>query len=306
MKKFYILFLISFFFGISFAKAQAEIYQTLTKSADSLFKAKEYKKSTYTYTWAFRVNGWRGTIADRYNAARAWSMLGVPDSAYHHLLRMAQQAGFSDYERIINDEALTSLHDDRRWGTLLKAVRRNEEKAAVNMDRQLKMQLETIGENIKSNHAKLDSLKRLKPQNPVAIAQLTREVAVKDSAYKEVLADLWNTVGWVGPGLVGRKASEAQLLVLKYASSYTQKKYLPELKKAVRNYIVNPYQLAILEDIIALSNGKKQIYGSQVACDENGKYYLPPIADKQMLNELRAEAGLPPIHEFLKQYGLTL
>ncbi|MCO4294172.1 hypothetical protein NF867_15020 [Solitalea sp. MAHUQ-68] len=305
MRKFYFSTIAFLILHVSFVNAQSETYQSLLKVADSLYKIKEYKKSTYAYTWAFRVNSYRSTLKDRYNAAKAWSMNFTPDSAFFHLYKMAKQGNFSDYDKLINDPAFTPIHLDARWPNLTKIVKVNSDKTEANLDHSLKKQLDTIHDNLVYWHGKLDSLKHHDPKNTLAFAKLNKAVAVKDSLYKDIITDLWKSLGWVGQNVVGKKGRDAQFILLKFASLYTQKKYLPLFKKAVKEDFATLEQMAIIDDIMAIKQGKKQIYGTQVGLDNKGTYFLQPIEDPSKVNQLRAEIGLQPLNDYLKSYGLS-
>jgi hypothetical protein len=54
-----------------------------------------------------------------------------------------------------------------------------------------------------------------------------------------------------------------------------------------------------------MREGKKQIYGTQLARNEKtGKYELYPIEDEEHADLLRTSVGLPPIAEYLKSFGI--
>jgi hypothetical protein len=101
-------------------------YKKLTRKADSLFKAKEYKSSAQYYSLAFKTLGWKGTPIDRYNAARSWTLAHVPDSAFFCLDRLVNKIGYADYDKIIADEDLILLHSDKRWEPLINQVKLNK------------------------------------------------------------------------------------------------------------------------------------------------------------------------------------
>lgn len=64
--------------------------------------------------------------------------------------------------------------------------------------------------------------------------------------------------------------------------------------------------VALLEDRLALRQGKKQIYGSQVSLDnQSGKYYVENLQDPENVDKRRAAVGLPPLAEYLKQWGIN-
>ena len=64
-------------------------YDELIAKAYSLYEQEDYKASGGTYAEAFKTLGWNGTSNDRYNAACAWALAGVPDSAFYQLKRIA-------------------------------------------------------------------------------------------------------------------------------------------------------------------------------------------------------------------------
>ncbi|POY37834.1 hypothetical protein C3K47_04690 [Solitalea longa] len=306
MRKVYILILTFLILRVSSVHAQSETYQSLIKIADSLYRIKEYKKSTYAFSWAFRVNSYRSTLKDRYNAAKAWSMNFTPDSAFYHLLKMAKQGNFSDYDKLVNDPAFTPIHLDARWNHLVGIVKVNSDKTEANLDQTLKKQLDTIHDNLIYWHRKLDSLKHHDPKNKIAFEKLNKTVTAKDSLYKDIITDMWKSIGWVGQNVVGKKGRDAQFYLLKYVSLYTQKKYLPLFKKAVKEDFATLEQMAVIDDIMAIRQGKKQIYGTQVGLDAKGNYFLQPVEDPSKVNQLRAELGMQPLNEYLKSYGLSI
>ncbi len=81
-------------------QANLEKYFALCKRADSLYNAKDYKNSAYTYSSAFKANGWKGTINDRYNAACSWALANIPDSAIFYLQKAVFKAGCMNYSHI--------------------------------------------------------------------------------------------------------------------------------------------------------------------------------------------------------------
>jgi hypothetical protein len=105
----------------------AKEYFTLIAKADSLFKAKAYEKSGLSYSAAFRSNGSKGSINDRYEAARAWALANIPDSAFFQLYRISRKAFFHDYERVLKEDDFKSLYSDKRWEQLIDLMKQNGE-----------------------------------------------------------------------------------------------------------------------------------------------------------------------------------
>ncbi len=57
-----------------------------------------------------------------------------------------------------------------------------------------------------------------------------------------------------------------------------------------------------LNDRVAVATGEPQLYGTQIRCGED---QLPvpatPIADEASVDDRRAEAGIPPLEEFVAE-----
>lgn len=100
-------------------------YYSNTRKADSLYKLKDYKNAALAYTAAFKANEGKGALGDRYSAAKAWALVPVADSAFAHLNRLVERAFYQDYERVEQEEALVSLHQDKRWGKLIGQMKLN-------------------------------------------------------------------------------------------------------------------------------------------------------------------------------------
>lgn len=62
--------------------------------------------------------------------------------------------------------------------------------------------------------------------------------------------------------------------------------------------------LALLLDRIRIRKGQKQLYGSQVHVDSDGKPDgFEPIEDEPNVNKRRAEVGLPPLETYAQHWG---
>lgn len=72
------------------------------------------------------------------------------------------------------------------------------------------------------------------------------------------------------------------------------------MRNAVKNGIASNSSLALLEDRVALRQGKKQIYGSQIGFDSETKlYYVMPLEDPDNVDKRRAEVGLQPLADYI-------
>ncbi|PZP40871.1 MAG: hypothetical protein DI598_18930 [Pseudopedobacter saltans] len=114
-----------------------------------------------------------------------------------------------------------------------------------------------------------------------------------------------DTKGWLGADKIGKKGNQTLFLVIQHSDKATQEKYLPMMREAVKEGKAQPDNLALLEDRVALKQGKPQIYGSQVGSDSTGKYFVFPLLDPENVDKRRAEVGLPPLSDYLSYWQAT-
>ncbi len=115
-----------------------------------------------------------------------------------------------------------------------------------------------------------------------------------------------NKYGWLGPQDVGMNSSQGLFLVIQHADLATQEEYLPMVRKAVKDGKTLSSNLALLEDRVAMRQGKKQIYGSQLFNNKTtGKLCFYPIEDPDHVDERRKAVDLQPIAAYAKLFNLT-
>ncbi|SMO68866.1 DUF6624 domain-containing protein [Solitalea koreensis] len=306
MKKFYLAIIFSFNSVLVFAQAQtqSEFYTQLSIQADSLFKKKDFVRSSRIFTWAFRVNNWRGTISDRYKAACSWSMCKNSDSAFYHLIRIVEKGNYSDLEQLTNEPLLTPIHLDARWPMLLETVTENQLRAEANYDKPLKAMLDSIYDMDQSFKNKIATIRENYGYNSAVERDLTKIANSRDLESIRKVTKLIETYGWLGPNIVGKKGSEAIFNTMIKAHPNLIRKCMPDILKAVKVNIASPAQLAMFEDKLAVDMGQRQKYGSQVNYDEHGEWKVAPIEDEKNVDKRRAQVGLPALTEYLKTYGI--
>jgi hypothetical protein len=82
----------------------------------------------------------------------------------------------------------------------------------------------------------------------------------KDSINLVEVKTILKTYGWLGRDIVGLFANAALFLVIQHADPLTQKTYLPMMRKAVTKGNARGADPALLEDRVALNEGRKQRY----------------------------------------------
>lgn len=134
---------------------------------------------------------------------------------------------------------------------------------------------------------------------------LNRLIHTTDSLHLIKVQKIINTYGWLGKSEIGETGNQTLFLIIQRSDLTIQEKYLPLLRKSVAKEESNGYDLALLEDKILVSQGKKQLYGSQVRRNpQTNQYEVYPIEDEKNVDKRRKKMGLEPLIEYLKGFGI--
>ena len=127
----------------------------------------------------------------------------------------------------------------------------------------------------------------------------------KDSINLIAVSSILDQYGWLGSEVVGQQGNSALFLVIQHADINTQQKYLPMMREAVKSGKARGSNLALLEDRVALRQGKKQIYGSQIGRDPiTNLYFVSPLEDPDNVDKRRAEVGLGPLADYVSKWNI--
>ena len=129
-------------------------------------------------------------------------------------------------------------------------------------------------------------------------------VEAQDKILEKQAVHIIDSYGWLGISQVGRRANTALWAVLQHSSYASKKKYAPMLKESVLKNESQPQHYARLIDRMLINNGEPQLYGTQIDYEsaENPIFFL--IQEPELINQRRAEIGLPDIQQFAKQRGI--
>lgn len=167
------------------------------------------------------------------------------------------------------------------------------------------LMLDTIYKDDQGGRYRMQELSKNKatgPQIDSAIKAM-REIDAKNLIK---IRGIIKKYGWLGPQDVGMNSSQGLFLVIQHADLATQEEYLPMIRDAVKEGKTLSSNLALLEDRVAMREGKKQIYGSQVFRSKTtGKMYFYPIEDPDHVDERRKTVDLQPIAEYAKLFNLN-
>jgi hypothetical protein len=282
---------------------QTAEYTLLVKRADSLYNAKDYPRSAQFYSKAFQSLGWKGMSNDRYNAACSWALANQPDSAFFQLNRIATKGGYKNYSHVSTDADLTSLHSDKRWSAVLELIRKNKEMAEANLNKPLAAQLDSIYTEDQKYRQQIEGVDKKFGWTSKEMKILFKTINTKDSINLIKVKSIIDTHGWLGPEMVGDEGSATLFLVIQHSDQATQEKYLPLMRAAVKEGKAQANNLALLEDRVALGQGKRQRYGSQIGKDPaTGQFYVLPLDDPDNVDKRRAEVGLQPLGDYIAHW----
>ena len=289
----------------SFSQGE-EKYSELTKEAWKLYESKNYIQSAEKYSEAFIANGNKGNISDRYNAACSWALAKVIDSSFVQLFNISEKGNYTNYNHISSDTDLDNLHSDQRWKEVLEIVKANKEKADANLDKPLVAILDAIYDDDQGLRVQVNEVENKFGRESIEMKAHWKKMAEKDSINLIKVQKILDERGWLGPDVVGGRGNTTLFLVIQHSDLAVQEKYLPMMREAVAKENARAGNLALLEDRVALGQGKKQIYGSQIGRNlETGEMYVSPLEDPDNVDKRRAAVGLQPLQDYISNWNLT-
>jgi polyhydroxyalkanoate synthesis regulator phasin len=171
--------------------------------------------------------------------------------------------------------------------------------SSIATSQNLQSQLDSIWKTDQDIRFELIKLQQEGKMNSDEMKDLIQQMKKQDSINLDQVENILQN-GW--PDDLNMQGNQTIFLVIQHADLQTQKKYLPVIEKAVQDNKTFPANLALLKDRMALREGKKQIYGSQIFIDSNtGKKYVQPLQNPEEVDKLRAEVGLPSMETYLQQ-----
>ena len=268
-------------------------YNRYIMQADSLFFKGLYAKASDTFERAFKQTD---CISGHhlYNGACAAAMAGETDIAFSRLFaRMVKEPDwFSD--NFENDDDLTVLHADSRWQVFRDSMLTRKERMGQHYDIPLRMKLLQIRESDQNIHHQFLQAFSAVPRNQRLVDSLSHEMHRIDSLNQANICSLLDRRGFLGRSVVGN-ACEVFWLIIQHAPVELERKYLPMFKKAAENHDLMPMHVAMMEDRIAMFEGRPQKYGTQMKEDANGKMVLWRLLDPAKVDAWRKEMGMPPL-----------
>ena len=298
MKK--LAFILLLLIGVA-AMAQNS-YPVLISKAYSLYIKKAYKESADTYAAAFRIE--KKNADDLYNAACSYALAGEPLPAIS-LLNQILDRGWANFNHLKSDADLASLHGTYDWTKLMTKTALISARLEANYNQPVKKELEKIyssDQGIRDEYVNAQKKYVTKHRVTDSLAKIMMHY---DSINIVKVTKILDRYGWLGEDKVGARGNVTLFLVIQHADLAVQQKYLPMMRKAMKAGKASAGSLALLEDRVALGEGRKQLYGSQLAMKKDGSFYLLPLQDPDHVDLRRAKVGLGPIADYVKRWKIV-
>ena len=293
-------------FNISFGQNQ-EKYIEFKKEAEKFYNGKEFQKSADKYKDAFDQIDGKAYPNDRYNAACSYALAKDIKHSFFHLFRLAEnpKIGYKNYGHITTDTDLDILHKDKRWDKLIEIVKSNKEKSEKNFDKPLVAILDSIHQEDQKYRRQINGIEKKYGWKSDEMTAHWKIINEKDSINLIKIEKILDERGWLGANIIGAQGNGTLFLVIQHADIETQLKYLPMMRDAVKIGNARASSLALLEDRVALRQGKRQIYGSQIHSDKNGGKFVAPLIEPENVDKRRAEVGRGTLSDYIGHWDLT-
>lgn len=280
----------------------AQSYKELIQTADGQYTQKDYAQSTQNFQKAFKIE--QKNPSHLYNGACAAALAGKKKLALKWL-DAAQKNGWSNVRHARQDSDLNSLHGNKQFEKILGNMQAETDKLEANYDKPLRDTLLAILDRDQKWRQQLKEVEKNHGHDSEEMQALWKTISYHDSINLLKISAILDEKGWVGPDKIGGQANQALFLVIQHSNLVTQQKYLPMMREAVKNKNASGSSLALLEDRVALGEGRKQVYGSQIGRNkESGKYYVLPLEDPDHVDERRAAVGLGPLADYVMRWEI--
>jgi hypothetical protein len=284
---------------------RAQSYQSLMVEAAAHRTAKEHTLAVAVFERAFGLPGAVIRGNDFYVGACSAARAGRTELAFDWLEKAAA-AGWMNPQNLQGNPDLASLHELPRWAGIVATMKAGRKALDAKIDKPLREQLRAVLVEDQKYRMQLDEVEKKSGRDSAEVKELWKTINAKDAENLAKITAILDTRGWLGPDIVGNDGASALFLVIQHADLKTQQKYLPMMRAAVKAKQAEGSSLALLEDRVALGEGRRQVYGSQIGIEaKTGKHYVSPLDDPEGVDARRAGVGLMPLADYVKNWGLV-
>ena len=131
-------------------------------------------------------------------------------------------------------------------------------------------------------------------------ARLSRQMCETDAGNTAWLQADLAAHGWYRVSVFGDQPSRAAWLMIQHADNDPafQRRMLAILEPLAAEKEVEPWDVALLYDRVAVNSGRPQRYGSQGLCVARNVWGPQPLEDAARVDEFRASVELPPLADY--------
>lgn len=283
---------------------QAQTYKNWVRIADSCYTAKRYELSVSYYEKAFKIE--QKDQSNLYNAACSAAMANEEKKAFKWL-NLAINNGYDGIAHMKIDGDLKVLQTNKEWQKTVDKLQKKLDILEINYDKPLQKELLAIyteDQGVRHDYMKIYKANNSKTNKQVD--SIGKVMQYKDSVNLLKVMKILDEKGWVGKDVVGSQANQTLFLVIQHADLKYQQKYLPMMREAAKIGNAKPSALAYLEDRVALREGNKQIYGSQILTNPiTKKNFIAPLEDPDNVDKRRAKVGLGLLAEYAQKSDIV-
>ncbi|MBF9144237.1 energy transducer TonB [Hymenobacter properus] len=283
----------------SLSTAAAQAAPDALAPARQHFLHQEYGAASASYQRGLKQTP--GKPRDYYQAAQAAARNHEPKRALDWLTQAVAKGYFSE-EQLRTEEDFASLASQPAWPRLLTQARTKQQQHEAAFDPALVALLKKIQYQDQQYRLEAKAAERKYGINAPQIDQAMQQQGRVDIRLAQQVDSLIARHGYPGRSLVGEYQKGAAFFVIQHNPD---EKYLPLLTAAADKKELAWSSVAIFIDRIKKGRGEPQVYGSQFNGQADGHYLLQPIEDEPQVDVRRAKVGLPPLAEYLQQWGIA-
>jgi hypothetical protein len=239
------------------------------------------------------VNGYNKSLS--YNTACRYAKIGNIDSAFI-FLDYAMKLGLKEIY-FLADEDLKILRNEDRWKPIEKAVidEFNKKNSSI-LKPELALEICKMGFKDQNGRQKILRIEQI-GENKSTLDSLWTIQNKQDSINREYITKLIDQNSMLFPSIteIGNTASRFAFLMLQHSSYDVRKKYYKTIKFAMENNHLEKRYFAMYLDRLLIDEGKKQLYGTQIQKNKEGKLVLFPVKREFNMNRRRLWHGLAKI-----------
>ncbi len=287
------------------AQNSKKSYPELIRIGWKLCLEKKFTESAKVYEKAFKINP-NAPLNDRYNAACIYALAKNSNAAFKHLFIAVKQLKWYDIRHLKNDTDLVHLRTDKRWELLITKMQQTKQEVEKHFDKKLVALLDQIYFDDQSTRSQIRAKEEKYGRDSKEMKAFWKSILKKDSINLIKVSNILDNQGWPSKKKIGKRGATTLFLVIQHANQAIKLKYLPMIQNAVKNNELPKRQYAMFYDRFLLGQGKRQVYGTQLAMSkESKKPYVLPLDDVKNVDKRRAKMGLNTMQENLNRWNLT-